>query len=72
MDKSGEIDVKLWGEKINLLRADTGLTITIKGLKVDVYNGRYSLNSTPTTTAEVIILNTKFSYNTSTLNAKFG
>lgn len=53
MDKSGEIDVKLWGEKINLLRADTGLTITIKGLKVDVYNGRYSLNSTPTTTAEI-------------------
>lgn len=53
MDKSGEIDVKLWGEKINLLKGDTGLTITIKGLKVDLYNGRYSLNSTPTTTAEI-------------------
>lgn len=52
-DKSGEIDVKLWGEKINLLRADTGLSITMKGLKVDVYNGRYSLNSTPTTTVEI-------------------
>lgn len=53
IDKSGEIDVKLWGEKINLLKGDTGLTITIKGLKVDLYNGRYSLNSTPTTTAEI-------------------
>lgn len=55
-DNSGEIEIKLWGNKINLIK-ETGTTITLKGLRVDIYNNRYSLNSSPSTTMEVKLLN---------------
>lgn len=55
-DNSGEIEINLWGNKINLIK-ETGTTITLKGLRVDIYNNRYSLNSSPSTTMEVKLLN---------------
>ncbi|XP_065942069.1 uncharacterized protein [Magallana gigas] len=51
-DNSGQIEIKLWGNKIDLIK-DQGTTVSLKGLRVDIYNGRYSLNSTPSTTIEI-------------------
>lgn len=71
VDKFGEIDVKLWGEKINFFRVDIGLSIMMKGFKVDVYNGWYFLNIILIIIVEVIILKFKYFYNVFILNIKF-
>lgn len=55
-DNSGEIEIKLWGNKIDLIK-EQGATVTLKGLGADIYNNRYSLNSTPSTTIEVKLHN---------------
>lgn len=55
-DNSGEIEIKLWGNKIDLIK-EQGATVTLKGLRADIYNNRYSLNSTPSTTIEVKLHN---------------
>lgn len=55
-DNSGEIEIKLWGNKIDLIK-EQGATVTLKELSADTYNTRYSLNSTPSTTIEVKLHN---------------
>lgn len=55
-DNSGEIEIKLWGNKIDLIK-EQGATVTLKELRADIYNSRYSLNSTPSTTIEVKLHN---------------
>lgn len=55
-DNSGEIEIKLWGNKIDLIK-EQGATVTLKESRADIHNSRYSLNSTPSTTIEVKLHN---------------
>ena len=53
-DTSGQIEVKMWGPKKDLI-TQAGIQVKITGLRIDIFNTRYSLNSTSSTAIEVLI-----------------
>lgn len=57
-DETGEIELKLWGDKANMIHTSNE-TVIITCVCVDIYLSRLSLNTTMSTTIQVPgILNT--------------
>lgn len=53
-DQSGSIEIKLWGNMVNLaMDCELDQTVLLSCLTLDLYLNRASLNSNPSTTLEV-------------------
>eukprot|EP00105_Crassostrea_gigas_P035829 XP_019919977.1 PREDICTED: uncharacterized protein LOC105321081 [Crassostrea gigas] len=54
-DQSGSIEIKLWGNMVNLaMDCELDQTVLLSCLTLDLYLNRASLNSNPSTTLEVL------------------
>ena len=58
-DETGEIELKLWGDKANLIHA-ANETVIITCVGVDVYMSKVSLNTTMSTTIQVFSTPSRF------------